>query len=671
MVWSWSVLLVGWLISTLVNITVLSRNNLVWISGLRLLKHHLHAVKSNPSIQYLSSIRSLIINPYTSKNIIFTVFETLTQCLHQLPQQEQNLENQFQYQNQNHYLKLLCHIATNHRDFTRIVFDTVRSFAFISSVNSQFKVESLSVLLTIAEHDGNLVSATIDYDENVIIELCFDSYVSVRHWILKNVFVRVFNDPYPYVRRIALNGLVRLKKSVMEFKNGGLTAEGYNRAVDLFVCEWWQMLLDSSIEVGKHDWFDSVFVQLCSMVRDMSMEVRNEAFVSLGEIKMLSEDILLQTFSKKVLGYLKERKFPRKSNTKFYDLPASNAAGAFVHGLEDEFYEVRRSACNSLGMLISFSVRFANDALNLLMDMLNDHSMVVRLQTLEIMYHMATCGRLKVQEAHMHMFLGTLEDTSTLIRRADKKVLGLLKLPFMKIFKSSINGILTNLETYHQDEADIFSILFYLGSNHGSFAVSFVTEVSQEIEPSSEGELIFDNPRVAAILVLVISSPLTHERLTCSIPAKFSVADVESSLGSESACLKNDCTFSSNNDEHVWNQVCINCMKCWENIKGSSIHSGEVETAESHVCRFAVLVSLTSKRIADRRWALLVYRCLGSLEEYSHNNIGCIRRSFLCCNTDSCRSMYDVEKTDLQTEHVTRECWYVPINSKNNFICKF
>ncbi|KAI3987697.1 hypothetical protein MKX01_028431, partial [Papaver californicum] len=95
--------------------------------------------------------------------------------------------------------------------------------------------------------------------------------------------------------------------------------------------------------------------------------------------------------------------------------------------------------------------------------------------------------------------------------------------------------------------------------------------------------------------------------------SQFSIADVESSLGSESAWLENDYTFSSNNDEQDWNQVCSNCMKSWENMKGSSIHSGEVETVESHVCRFAVLVSLTSKRIADRRWALSVYRCLGSL----------------------------------------------------------
>ncbi|KAI3917309.1 hypothetical protein MKW98_027228 [Papaver atlanticum] len=308
----------------------------------------------------------------------------------------------------------------------------------------------------------------------------------------------------------------------MEFKNGGLVAEGYDRAVDLFVdrndCvraaairvvrEWGQMLPDSGIEVGEQDWLDSVFVQLCSMVRDMSMEVRNEAFISLGKVKMVSEDILLQTLSKKVLGNLKERNFPGKSNTtKNLNLPASNAAGAFVHGLEDEFYEVRRSACNSLGMLIAFSVRFANDALDLLMDMLNDHSMVVRLQTLETMYHMVTCDRLKVQEAHMHMFLGTLVDASTLIRHAARKVLRLLKLPYMKIFKSSINGLLTNLTTY------------------------------PEIEPSCEGELRFDNPRVAAILVLAISAPLTHERLTWSIPTKFSkithVPGTESFVGND------------------------------------------------------------------------------------------------------------------------------------------
>lgn len=67
-------------------------------------------------------------------------------------------------------------------------------------------------------------------------------------------------------------------------------------------------------------------LQLCSMVRDMSMVVRLEAFDALAKIEMVSEDILLLTLSKKV--------------NKHIEIPAPSAVGAFVHGLEDEYYEV-------------------------------------------------------------------------------------------------------------------------------------------------------------------------------------------------------------------------------------------------------------------------------------------------------------------------------------------
>lgn len=59
------------------------------------------------------------------------------------------------------------------------------------------------------------------------------------------------------------------------------------------------------------------------------MEVRVEAFNALGKIEMVSEDILLQTLSKKVLG----------KNIHF-EKSATSAAGALVHGLEDEFHKV-------------------------------------------------------------------------------------------------------------------------------------------------------------------------------------------------------------------------------------------------------------------------------------------------------------------------------------------
>lgn len=39
------------------------------------------------------------------------------------------------------------------------------------------------------------------------------------------------------------------------------------------------------------------------------------------------------------------------------------------------------------------------------MDMMNDDTEAVRLQTLEALFHMATYGSLSVQEKHMHMVL--------------------------------------------------------------------------------------------------------------------------------------------------------------------------------------------------------------------------------------------------------------------------
>lgn len=71
------------------------------------------------------------------------------------------------------------------------------------------------------------------------------------------------------------------------------------------------------------------------MVRDMSVGVRVGAFNALGKIQMVSKDILLQTLSKKV----EKKKSDGQCNAERFKI-LECAAGAFVHGLEDEFYEV-------------------------------------------------------------------------------------------------------------------------------------------------------------------------------------------------------------------------------------------------------------------------------------------------------------------------------------------
>lgn len=76
------------------------------------------------------------------------------------------------------------------------------------------------------------------------------------------------------------------------------------------------------------------------MARDMNVEVRIEAFKALENLEMVSSDLLLQSLSKRELNVIKENGTSGQSTEQII-YSAANVAGALVHGLEDEFYEVR------------------------------------------------------------------------------------------------------------------------------------------------------------------------------------------------------------------------------------------------------------------------------------------------------------------------------------------
>nr|XP_023903304.1 protein SIEL [Quercus suber] len=483
------------------------------------------------SPQTLASFRSFIINPSTPQSKISSIFKALTRSLQLTPDSL--------------VLNLLSELASRHSNLSHLVFDSVRSNSLLSSESTRLAAESLDALASISNTDPTLSSAIDELDDRLFVSLCFGPSVSVRSWLLRNaerfrispyllltLFLGFTKDPYPYVRKIALDGLVGVSKSGI-IEDRSMINGCYCRAIELLgdmedqvrsaairAVSAWGLILVASNPETKLYWLDDLFVKLCSMGRDMSMEVRVEAFDALGKINVVSEDILLQTLSKRVLATSKEKRSLGQCPAEQFEILASNVAGVLVHGLEDEFYEVRKSACHSLRTLTIISAEFAGEALNLLMDVLNDDSMFVRLEALETMLHMATYGHLKVQGTHMHMFLGTLLDSNTLIRSATRKILKLVKLPNIELFRLSFDSLIENLEKYPQDEADIFSVLFLSGCNHGKFVVSTINEALEEIDQASKGKLGFDSARVAALLVLAISAPLSNGEHVCSIPPR-------------------------------------------------------------------------------------------------------------------------------------------------------
>lgn len=144
----------------------------------------------------------------------------------------------------------------------------------------------------------------------------------------------------------------------------------------------------------------------------------------------------------------------------------------------------------------------------------------MRLLALETMHHMAVCDCLKVQEGHLHMLLGALVDDSTLIRSAVRKILRLIRLHKLAMFKFCFEGLMRNLELYPQDEADLLSVLLNIGQNHGWFVIHLIQENVEKIEPSVGGRLGFESIRIVALLVLAISAPISIERGICSIPPR-------------------------------------------------------------------------------------------------------------------------------------------------------
>ncbi|KAK4800074.1 hypothetical protein SAY86_025439 [Trapa natans] len=472
----------------------------------------------------LTSLRSLIINPSSPVSLINSILETLTRHL-RLSRDSLILH---------HILSLLAELAHRSPDRSAVIFQAVRSFS-LSTESPPLAAESLDTLASISENEEIC-------DGSFFVSLCFDSLPPSRLWLLKNagrfrvrpyllftVFLGFTRDPYPYVRKAALDGLISLSRSGA-IEDHSLIKGCYHRAVELSgdseacvrvaavqtVSEWGQMLAASAHGMDRMKWSNEVFIKLCSMARDMRVDVRVAAFNAIEKTKMVSVGLLLQTLSKKVLDIMKESNYPGQGSREQKE--AFAFSGALVHGLEDEYHEVRDAACCSMQKLTALSSQFSGEAINLLTDMLNDDSMAVRLHALETMQMMANRGHLSLKVLHMHMFLGSLTDSSSLIRDAVRQVLKSVKLQNMELFRLSVYGLIESMKSYHQDEIKNLSVLFNLGRNHGRFTESLITKVFNEIEPASDGKLGFDNARVSAFLMLAIAAPLCHVKNRCKIP---------------------------------------------------------------------------------------------------------------------------------------------------------
>lgn len=316
---------------------------------------------------------------------------------------------------------------------------------------------------------------------------------------------KALNDDYEGVRMVALK-LVKILS--FSYADHLITVEGGSEKIRL--C-------------------DDIFGKICEAINDLSKNVRVLAASLLGEMKHVSLHFLEQTLDKKLMSNLRKKRSaherqkenyesgewstgqrwaddaPREEvNMESVNLMSSGACGAFVHGLEDEFYEVRSASLDSLCQLAVCYPSFAAQSLDFLVDMFNDEIEDVRLKAIQCLGCIS--NHIVLREDQLETILGVLEDFSRDIREALHTMLGSCPLSTKYGLKLCIDNLLENLKRYPQDKLSIWRCLKHVGSNHPYLTLPLVPELLGIHPYFDSPEPCIDDPAYISILILVFNA---------------------------------------------------------------------------------------------------------------------------------------------------------------------
>ncbi|XP_038050789.1 integrator complex subunit 4-like [Patiria miniata] len=286
---------------------------------------------------------------------------------------------------------------------------------------------------------------------------------------------------------------------------------------------------------------DDGFTNICQMVNDPSMNVRAEAVGLLGSLHLVSPKFLQQTLDKKLMSGLRRKRTSHERQKESYasgdwstgqkwndDAPKehldpgnislinSGACGAFVHGLEDEFLEVRSAALDSLCELASHSPSFARMSLDFLVDMFNDEIESVRLNAIYSMRKITK--HIVLRQDQLEIILGVLDDFSGEIREALHELLCTVILATKSCLSRSLHFLLRNLNKYPQDKHSIWNCLKHLGIAHHDLTLTLVPELLGTHPYFDTPEPDMDDPAYIGVMILILNSAAESPTMVSLFP---------------------------------------------------------------------------------------------------------------------------------------------------------
>ncbi|KAI9320528.1 hypothetical protein BX666DRAFT_1204677 [Dichotomocladium elegans] len=129
----------------------------------------------------------------------------------------------------------------------------------------------------------------------------------------------------------------------------------------------------------------------------------------------------------------------------------SGACGAFIHGLEDEFQQVRNASIDTICELCMYNEHLIKKAIESLVDMVNDEIGEVRLNAIHSMRKIGARWPLEFNAENLEITSGTLEDAHTETRHATHDLMAVIRLGEPSLLMTLLDAFSANISQYPQD----------------------------------------------------------------------------------------------------------------------------------------------------------------------------------------------------------------------------
>ncbi|KAI8339839.1 armadillo-type protein [Blakeslea trispora] len=282
---------------------------------------------------------------------------------------------------------------------------------------------------------------------------------------------------------------------------------------------------------------DDAFNKVCDLVNDSAITIRTKACVMMASYQHVGPDMLNQTFSKQIMSHLKRRVPRYKQQQKRYangaipvaegdidvesnefHLLDSGACGSFIHGLEDEYQEVRNAAIDSICELCMYNEQLTKKAIEFLVDMFNDDIDKIRLNAIQSLRKIGTKSPIEFDEEQLDIAVGALEDSDPVARHNTHDLFTVVRLTARVSLTTLLDALEANTNRYPMDILSIYRCLADVGKKHEDYVEILVPELLKLDKRYLPKEANVEDVMYTAYMILIANACVSNVKILNQLP---------------------------------------------------------------------------------------------------------------------------------------------------------